>query len=55
MTKLINSEEVVINEVKRIIEESKKKEQSMVIDLLKDYQQNLLRSMEAGLIKVIYG
>ena len=25
MTKLINSEEVVINEVKRIIEESKKK------------------------------
>ena len=38
MTKLINSEEVVINEVKRIIEESKKKEQSMVIDLLKDYQ-----------------
>ena len=38
MTKLINSEEVVINEVKRIIEESKKKEQSMAIDLLKEYQ-----------------
>ena len=33
MNKLINKEEAVINEVKSIIEESKKKEQSMVIYL----------------------
>ena len=82
MTKLINSEEVVINEVKSIIEESKKKvvsyvnttllfmywnigklslsikeimkERSMEINLLKDYQLNLLRSMEVVLVLEIY-